>query len=87
MEQYDKFFSDHKSEKAAQLANTANDTMLKTIGDDSGVASYGEVTDLLVCWYIQEVVIPSQQQEDQKFDPYDPTQVDLTGLANAPSAG
>ena len=87
MEQYDEFFSSRKDEGATKLANTANDTMLKTIGDESGVASYGEVTDLLVCWYIQEVVIPSQQQEDQKFDPYDPTQVDLTGLANAPSAG
>ena len=87
MEQYDEFFSSRKDEEATKLASTANDTMLKTIGDESGVASYGEVTDLLVCWYIQEVVIPSQQQEDQKFDPYDPTQVDLTGLANAPSAG
>ena len=87
MAQYNEFFASRKDESATQLANTANDTMLKTIGDDSGVASYGEVTDLLVCWHIQEVVLPSQQTEEQKFDPYDPTQVDLTGLANAPSAG
>ena len=62
------------------MANDANDAMIKAIGDESGIASYGEVTDLLVSWYIQEVVIPSQQQDEQRFDPYDPDQVDLTGL-------
>ena len=87
IEQYDEFFASRRDESATLIADTANDAMLKTIGDESGVASYGEVTDLLVCWHIQEVVIPSQQQEEQKFDPYDPNQVDLTGLANAPSEG
>lgn len=86
MDAYDTFFADRQDQAATKLANTANDTMLKTIGDESGIASYGEVTDLLVSWHIQEVVIPSQQTDEQKFDPYDPSQVDLTGLANAPAA-
>lgn len=86
MDAYDSFFAEHQDKTATDLANTANDTMLKTIGDDSGIASYGEVTDLLVSWHIQEVVLPSQQTDEQKFDPYDPSQVDLTGLVNAPAA-
>ena len=80
MAAYDKFFADRKDDSATRLANDANDAMIKAIGDESGIASYGEVTDLLVSWYIQEVVIPSQQQDEQRFDPYDPDQVDLTGL-------
>ncbi len=86
MDDYDTFFAEHQDKAATDFANNANDTILKTIGDDSGVASYGEVTDLLVSWHIQEVVLPSQQTDEQKFDPYDPSQVDLTGLANAPAA-
>ena len=87
MNAYDDFFSANQDQTATKIANTANDKMLKSIGDESGISSYGEVTDLLVSWHIQEVVIPSQQQEEQKFNPYDPSQVDLTGLVNAPAAG
>lgn len=80
MAAYDKFFRDHRHEGATKLADDANDAMIKAIGDEKGIASYGEVTDLLVSWHIQEVVIPSQQTDEQKFNPYDPNQVDLTGL-------
>ncbi len=85
MDAYSTFFAKHQDKVATDFANSANDTVLKTIGDESGIASYGEVTDLLVSWHIQEVVIPSQQTEEQKFNPFDPTQVDLTGLVNAPT--
>jgi len=87
MNTYDDFFAENQDASATMLANAAYDTVLKTIGDESGVASYGEVTDLLVSWHIQEVVLPAQQETEQKFNPYDPNQVDLTGLANAPAAG
>ena len=80
MATYDKFFRENRDEGATKLADEANDAMIKAIGDEKGIASYGEVTDLLVSWHIQEVVIPSQQTGEQKFDPYDPNQVDLTGL-------
>lgn len=49
----------------------------------SGVASYGEVCDLLVNWHIQTVVLPSITVEESPFDPYDETQVDLSGIVNA----
>lgn len=43
------------------------------------------VADLLVSWHIQEVVIPSQTDDEAEsvFDPYDESQVDLSGIVNA----
>lgn len=42
------------------------------------------VADMLVSWHIQEVVIPSQTDETESvFDPYDESQVDLSGIVNA----
>ena len=83
MNSYDQFFRSVKDENATQFANDTNDALLKFSGDESGIQSYGEVTDLLVCWYIQEIILPTQQEEEQKFNPYDPNQVDVTGLPNA----
>ena len=45
--------------------------------------SYGVVTDLLVSWHIQQIVLPSITVEETPFDPYDSTQVDLSGNVNA----
>ena len=50
--------------------------------DKGGIASYGQVCDLLVNWHIQTVVLPSIKVEDSYFDPYDSTQVDLSGNVN-----
>ena len=83
LEAYDAFFLSHRNEKATKVADTANDTYLKTSGDEAGIQSYGNVGDLLVNWYIQEIVLPTQVEEDVKFDPYDETQVDLRGIVNA----
>ena len=43
---------------------------------------YGEVTDLLVAWHIQQIVLPDLTVEEDPFDPYDSTQVDLSGNVN-----
>ena len=80
---YDSFFSSHRSNAATNLADTANDTYLKVSGDKGGIASYGQVCDLLVNWHIQTVVIPSISVEDSYFDPYDESMVDLSGIVNA----
>ena len=80
---YDRFFSSKKSNAATNLADTANDTYLKASGDKSGIASYGQVCDLLVNWHIQTVVLPSISVEDSYFDPYDESMVDLSGIVNA----
>ena len=81
---YSQFFADHYDEGASKLADTVNDAYLKTSGDKSGTASYGEVCDLLVNLYIQEVVLPAQREEEEStFDPYDEDQVDLSGIVGA----
>ena len=67
----------------ADISDTVNDTYLKVSGDNLGIASYGQVCDLLVNWHIQTVVLPSITVEDSQFDPYDETMVDLSGIVNA----
>ena len=76
-------FSDGCDMTATKVADTVNDNYLKTSGDKSGIASYGQVCDLLVNWHIQEIVLPSITVQQELFDPYDETQVDLSGIANA----
>ena len=83
MHYYSQFFSSHKSDTATTVADTLNDTYLKVSGDESGIASYGQVCDMLVNWHIQTLVLPSITVEDSHFDPYDETQIDLTGIVNA----
>ncbi len=83
MEQYDAFFRSHRDALATNLADSINDAYLKASGETSGVASYGEVCDLLVNWHIQEVVLPAITVVEDRFDPYDETQVDLSGIVNA----
>ena len=80
---YNDFFNSNRSDTATKVANVANDAYLKTSGDEAGVASYGEVCDLLVSWHIQEVVLPGITDTEEAFDPYDESQVDLTGIVNA----
>ena len=80
---YNTFFQSRRSAAATKVADTANDAYLKASGESAGVASYGQVCDLLVAWHIQEVVIPSLAVEQSHFDPYDESQVDLTGIVNA----
>ena len=84
---YNDFFSSRKSNAATNLADTANDTYLKASGDEGGIASYGQVCDLLVNWHIQTVVLPSISVEESYFDPYDESMVDLSGIVNAKNFG
>ena len=81
---YSQFFAEHQDEGATKLADTVNDTYIKVSGDEQGVASYGEVCDLLVNLYIKEVILPTQKEENESaFDPYDENQVDLEGIVGA----
>ena len=83
MDYYSQFFRSKESVLATNVADTMNDAYLKTSGDTSGIASYSQVCDLLVSWHIQTVVLPSISVEESKFDPYDESQIDLTGIVNA----
>ena len=48
-------------------------------------SEYTHVSDLLTSWYIQEFIVPTLQEEEVPFNPFDPNQVDLSGLVNAPT--
>ena len=74
MMNYNKFFSNVGGSGSASTVNLAP--------DENGFVSYGKVTDLLVSWHIQQIVLPSITVEEDPFDPYDSTQVDLSGNVN-----
>ena len=74
---YSNFFSGTSGAGAMSLNSVSAEA------DEDGFVSYGAVTDLLVSWHIQEIVLPSLTVEELPFDPYDITQVDLTGIGNA----
>lgn len=50
---------------------------------DISFSSYTDVADLLASWYIQEYITPLHKDEEVEFNPYDSTQVDLSGNVNA----
>ena len=52
-------------------------------GDNTAAVAYDGVCDLLVNWHIQQVVLPSISVEEERFDPLDESQVDLSGIVNA----
>ena len=83
MATYTEFFNSRKDDKATDLANTVNDTYLKANGDEKGIASYDDVCGMLVNWYIQEILMPTYTEKEVVFDPFDETQVDLSGITNA----
>ena len=74
---YDRFFSNHRSELATDIANAANDAYIKLSGDATGTDSYGRVATDLVNWYIDVMVMPYvDQREESGFDPLDKDYVD-----------
>ncbi len=73
---YDEFFKTHRDDKAAKAAEKANDVYLTASGSTEGTQPHEKISDLLVDWYIQEVVMPSQ--EEQEIVRFDPTEVDLS---------
>ena len=82
---YNKFFTDNQDESATKLVDTVNDAYNKIQNSEQTGASHSAICDLLVSWHIQTIVLPSKVVEDTtKFDPYDETQVDLSGIVNAP---
>ena len=75
MQFYNEFFS--------RAGGTGSAAPTDLTPDENGFVSYGKVTDLLVSWHIQQIVLPSVTVEEDPFDPYDATQVDLSGIVNA----
>lgn len=76
---YRAYFDANIDPNASDFAGSVNDTYIKVSGDAAGTDSYGQVCDLLVSWYIQEIYMPEHQDEFQGFDPLDKDQVGLGG--------
>ena len=68
MKTYDKFFTSHRNEVLDNIGDAANDTSLKVSGEKEGTASYGQVSIYLVNWYLEELVLPFEE-DDSDFDP------------------
>ena len=73
MTHYSTYFASVMKPSASNLANTVNDAYLQASGDASGVRSYGEVADLLISWYLQEIYRPEHADDEieDRFDPLD----------------
>ena len=80
---YQIFFNEKRSEVATRTADTVNDTYLKASGTPEGIRSYSQVSDLLVNWHYQTVILPTITEQEAPFDPFDENQVDLSGNVNA----
>ncbi len=70
------------------VPSVRTETQGKEEGEEGNMAEvtfseYADVTDLLTSWYIQNYILPLHQEEEEVFDPFDPTQVDLSGIVNA----
>ena len=83
MTHYSQFFSSKRNDTATKVADNVNDTYLRVSGDEAGLASYGDVCDLLVNWHYKTIVLPLITETVKLFDPFDESQVDLSGNVNA----
>ncbi len=82
LESYWAYYDSTIDEGASDFADSVNDTYIQASGDESGIKSYGEVTDLLLSWYWQEVYTPAHEDEvvEDTFDPFDKDYVFDAGL-------
>ena len=85
LESYWAYCDANIDDDASDFANSVNDTYIQASGDESGTKSYGEVTDLLLSWYWQEIYLPEHVEDevDDSFDPFDEGYVFEEGLEAA----
>lgn len=81
MEYYTNFFSANRDESAVDLADKLSGTYLILSGEEEREISHSSTCDYLVNWYLNQYAEP--EEYETQFDPFDETQVDLTGIVNA----
>lgn len=81
LDNYDNFFSSNRDDQASSMADTVNAAYLRVSGGEQGQEGSSSICDYLVNWYLSEYA--EETVEEKQFDPFDETQVDLTGIANA----
>lgn len=75
---YDRYFDENRDEQMTLLVTEVTDTYEEATTDET--VRYGSVCDYLVNWHIDQYV--EEEIIEEKFDPFDETQVDLSGLVN-----
>lgn len=77
LQDYKAYYNSVQQEEAVNVANKVNNAYIQASGDESGTKSYGEVTDLLISWYLQEIYLPAHidDKTEDSFDPLDPDDV------------
>ena len=73
------FFAENRDEELTRLVDTVTDTYAEATADET--VRHSSACDYLVNWHLDQYV--EEVEVEQKFDPLDKTQVDLTGLVNA----
>ena len=79
IDEYGKYFTENRDEKMTMLVTSVTDTYEEATADET--VRYSSVCDYLVNWHIDQYV--EETIVEQKFDPFDEAQVDLSGLVNA----
>ena len=74
-----KFFADHRDEELTRLVDTVTETYAEATADQT--VRHSSVCDYLVNWYLDEYA--TEEEAELEFDPYDESQVDLSGIVNA----
>lgn len=83
LEDVAKFYDRAKETRNQEVNLKADGEKSEDNTDVVTFSSYSSSTDLFASWYIQNFILPEHREEEAPFDPYDPTQVDLTGIPNA----
>ena len=78
IEGYDRYFDENRDEQMTMLVTEVTDTYTEATADAE--VRYSSVCDYLVNWHIDQYV--EEEIVEEKFDPFDESQVDLSGLGN-----
>ena len=73
------FYDENHDEELTRLVATVTDTYNEATEAEAALA--GSACDYLVNWHIDQYV--AEEEIENKFDPFDENQVDLTGLVNS----
>ena len=76
------FFQQNRNEKLTRLVDSVTDSYASATTDQKVRRS--SACDYLVNWHLDQYV--EEEEVEQKFDPLDKTQVDISGLVNGPPA-
>lgn len=80
LNEYGAFFDENRDEQMTRLVTTVTDTYAEATAESDEIRR-SSVCDYLVNWHIDQYVV--EEEVESKFDPFDETQVDLSGLVNA----